>query len=168
VPPPGVIFLLIVAMTLIFLIVTMVHFAGPQTRYAKFRFGRFVALKGPGLVFALAPVESVIRVDLNQTLMSLDGRTYTTRDAQRIRVFGAISWRKLDSAALDSQGATHFGAVEGLVYKTLSEQVEKMSGDQLSEAPRTLEQELVIAIREPYADRGLDLVSCEVTGIQVL
>ena len=69
-----------------------------HTRLVVFRLGRFLGVRGPGLLLLLPFVDRAVAVDLRQQVRRLEGQAATTQDDKRVTVDLVWSYRIVDPA----------------------------------------------------------------------
>ena len=98
-----------------------INFIRDYQRLARFRFGRFEGMKGPGVVFTLPIIHKVVRVDLRTEVLDIPKQTNITKDNASIDidflVYMRVDVNAAEKAVLEVED--YRVAVMGLATTTL-------------------------------------------------
>ena len=92
-----IIYLIIAVVVLVFLSAA-IKIVQEYERGAVFRLGRFVGLRGPGLVFLIPFIERIWKVDLRVVTMDVPQQECMTMDNVTVTVDAVIYFRVVDAA----------------------------------------------------------------------
>ena len=88
--------LVVVVLGIIWLLRTSIRAVKEYDRLVIFFIGRFRTVRGPGLTFVLPFVESVIRVDMRETIIDIPSQTAITKDNASIGIDFLVYYRITD------------------------------------------------------------------------
>src|SRR6266487_1316526 len=98
-----------------------INFIRDYQRLARFRFGRFEGMRGPGVVFKLPIVHKIVRVDLRTEVLDIPKQTNITKDNASIDidflVYMRVDVNAAEKAVLEVED--YRVAVMGLATTTL-------------------------------------------------
>lgn len=77
----------------VMLILNTVKILDEYERGVIFRFGRFVGVRGPGLIILIPFIERMMRVDLRTVTMDIPSQDIITRDNVTLKVNGVVYFR---------------------------------------------------------------------------
>jgi regulator of protease activity HflC (stomatin/prohibitin superfamily) len=99
----------------------VINFIRDYQRLARFRFGRFEGMRGPGVVFKLPIIHKVVRVDLRTEVLDIPKQTNITKDNASIDidflVYMRVDVNSAEKAVLEVED--YRVAVMGLATTTL-------------------------------------------------
>ena len=88
--------LVVVVLGIIWLLRTSIRAVKEYDRLVIFFIGRFRTVRGPGLTFVLPFVESVMRVDMRETIIDIPSQTAITKDNASIGIDFLVYYRITD------------------------------------------------------------------------
>jgi regulator of protease activity HflC (stomatin/prohibitin superfamily) len=101
--------------------VAIINFVRDYERLARFRFGRFEGMKGPGLIVAIPILHQVVRVDTRTEVLDIPQQTSITKDNAPIGidflVYLRVDINEAERAVLEVEN--YHAAVVGLATTTL-------------------------------------------------
>lgn len=109
----------VVVAILLFLIVSSVKILREYQRGVVFLFGRFQAVKGPGLIIILPVIQQWVRIDLRTIVMSVPPQDVISRDNVSVKVNAVIYYRIIDPEKAVIQVADVHEATSQLAQTTL-------------------------------------------------
>ncbi len=83
------------------------------------RLGRFVGVRGPGLVFIFFPIERLIRVDLRVFTMDVPSQEVITKDNVTVRVNAVVYFHVVDPERVVTRVKDHISATSLIAQTTL-------------------------------------------------
>lgn len=99
----------------------IINFVRDYERIARFRFGRFEGMKGPGIVFAIPIVHQIVRVDTRVEVLDIPRQTNITKDNAPIDidflVYMRVDINEAEKSVLEVEN--YRAAVVGLATTTL-------------------------------------------------
>ena len=110
----GTIVILIIA-----LLVSAIRILREYERGVVFQLGRFLAVKGPGLIIVIPGIQQMVRVDLRTVVLDVPTQDVISRDNVSVKVNAVIYFRVVDPAKAIIQVADFFEATSQLAQTTL-------------------------------------------------
>ncbi|PIX27598.1 MAG: hypothetical protein COZ67_01460, partial [Chloroflexi bacterium CG_4_8_14_3_um_filter_45_15] len=89
---------LIIAVAVIILLSAAIKIVQEYERGGVFRLGRFVGLRGPGLVFLIPFIERMRKMDLRVVTMDVPSQECITVDNVTVKVDAVVYFRVVDAA----------------------------------------------------------------------
>jgi len=108
----------------------IINFVRDYERFAKFQLGRFVGMKGPGVVWIIPIFQAATRVDLRETYFDVPPQTNITRDNAHVDVDFVIYMRVTDAQKAVLEVADVDGAARQLATTTLRAVIGEMDLDE--------------------------------------
>ena len=121
----------IIVLAVIILLANAVKVVQEYVRGAVFRLGRFVGLRGPGLVILIPFVERMKRVDLRVITMDVPSQECMTVDNVTVRVDAVVYFRVVDAANAILKVHDYIRATHLLAQTTLRNVVGQSELDEL-------------------------------------
>ncbi len=156
--------LIALLLTILFLVISSVKFVSEQIRLVVFRLGRYVDVRGPGLVFLIPFIENTVEVDLRdqERRFSWEG---TTRDRSQVIVDLVWRYRVMDPAKSILKIGDLEAAMKGIIGTVLRRVIVDMERMDLRMNRRRIEVEVETELREKLRDFGTELRSVEIEEI---
>ncbi len=99
----------------------IINFVRDYEKIARFRFGRFEGMKGPGIVFAIPIIHQIVRIDCRVEVLDIPRQTNITKDNAPIDidflVYMRVDINESEKAVLEVEN--YRAAVVGLATTTL-------------------------------------------------
>ena len=102
-------------------------------RVAVIRLGRFVGIRGPGIVVLAPVIDAIVRYDLEQQELRLSG-AFRTADADRTSLEAVIRYRILDPQKAYQNGVSPVDGVKESARVAIQKMAESRSGRALVDA----------------------------------
>jgi regulator of protease activity HflC (stomatin/prohibitin superfamily) len=125
---PFVIALIILIVVLLF---SSLHVLNEYERSVIFQLGRFVGIKGPGLIFIWPIVQRMRKVDLRVIVLSVPKQDVITRDNVSVKVNAVVYFRVVDPGKAIIQVVNAFDATSQVAQTTLRSVVGQHEMDDL-------------------------------------
>jgi len=109
----------------------IINFVRDYERLAKFQLGRFVGMKGPGLVWVIPVVQAASKVDLREIFFDVPPQTNITKDNANVDVDFVVYMRVLDPQKTVLEVQDFFGAARQLATTTLRAVIGEMDLDEV-------------------------------------
>jgi regulator of protease activity HflC (stomatin/prohibitin superfamily) len=109
----------------------IINFVRDYERLAKFQLGRFVGMKGPGLVWVIPIIQSASKVDLREIFFDVPPQTNITKDNANVDVDFVVYMRVLDPQKTVLEVQDFFGAARQLATTTLRAVIGEMDLDEV-------------------------------------
>ncbi|HJV74459.1 MAG TPA: slipin family protein [Noviherbaspirillum sp.] len=110
----GTIIILVIA-----LLASAIRILREYERGVVFQLGRFLAVKGPGLIIVIPGIQQMVRVDLRTVVLDVPTQDVISRDNVSVKVNAVIYFRVVDPAKAIIQVADFFEATSQLAQTTL-------------------------------------------------
>jgi len=148
------------------LAVSSVRFPSEHTRLVVFRLGRFIGVRGPGLVFLTPFIESAVKVDLREQerRMSWLG---LTQDRSQVAVDLLWRYQVIDPAESILKIGGLEAAMEGIIGTALRMVILDLERPDLRMNQRMIEAEVERELREKIRNFGTELRGVEIIEIKV-
>jgi len=82
-----------IAIVVIIILAAMIRIANEYERGVIFRLGRFVGVRGPGLIFLIPFIERMVKVELRVVTMDVPAQECITKDTVTVKVDAVIYFR---------------------------------------------------------------------------
>jgi len=163
----GWVFYIIIALVVILFLSNAIKIVQEYERGAVFRLGRFVGLKGPGLVILIPFIERIRRVDLRVITMDVPEQECMTVDNVTVRVDAVVYFRVVDAAnavlkVYDFVKATHL-----LAQTTLRNVVGQSELDELLAHRDRLNEKMQKIVDEGTDPWGIKVSMVETKEVQL-
>jgi regulator of protease activity HflC (stomatin/prohibitin superfamily) len=112
-------FLIAVIILILVLLFSSLHVLNEYERSVIFQLGRFVGIKGPGLIFIWPIVQRMRKVDLRVIVLSVPKQDVITRDNVSVKVNAVVYFRVVDPGKAIIQVANAFDATSQMAQTTL-------------------------------------------------
>jgi regulator of protease activity HflC (stomatin/prohibitin superfamily) len=89
---------LVILVFLVLVLASVIKILKEYERAVIFRLGRFIGIKGPGLIILIPFVDRMVRVDLRLVTRDVDPQEIITRDNVTVKVNAVINFRVMDAA----------------------------------------------------------------------
>ena len=97
----------------------IINFVRDYERMAKFQLGRFVGLKGPGIVWVIPILQSAVKVDQRELFFDVLPQTNITKDNANVDVDFVLYMRVMEPAKVVLEVQDVMGAARQLATTTL-------------------------------------------------
>jgi regulator of protease activity HflC (stomatin/prohibitin superfamily) len=121
----------VIAVVVIILLSAAIKIVQEYERGAVFRLGRFVGLRGPGLVFLIPFIERIMKVDLRVITMDVPAQECMTIDNVTVTVDAVIYFRVVDASDAVLKVLDYIKATSLLAATTLRNVVGQSELDEL-------------------------------------
>ena len=136
-------------------------------RLVHLRFGRFMGLKGPGLVFPLFPIiDQVIVVDLREDVLDVPPQTCITKDNAPVSVDMLVYMRVVDPEASVLKVENYMLAARGMAITNLRAVVGDISLDGVLAKRDQINQTMQSKLDEVTDRWGVKVTAVEIREIQ--
>ncbi|HXO63782.1 MAG TPA: slipin family protein [Steroidobacteraceae bacterium] len=124
-------FVIAVIILILVLLFSSLHVLNEYERSVIFQLGRFVGIKGPGLIFIWPIVQRMRKVDLRVIVLSVPKQDVITRDNVSVKVNAVVYFRVVDPGKAIIQVANAFDATSQMAQTTLRSVVGQHEMDDL-------------------------------------
>jgi regulator of protease activity HflC (stomatin/prohibitin superfamily) len=157
----------VIAIGVLILLSAAIRIVQEYERGACFRLGRFVGLRGPGLVFLIPFVERMMKVDLRVITMDVPSQECITRDNVTVRVDAVIYFRVVDAADAVLKVLDYIKATSLLAATTLRNVVGQSELDELLAHRDKLNDKIQVVVDEGSNPWGIKVSMVEVKDVEL-
>lgn len=144
----------------------IINFVRDYQRLAVFQLGRFVGMKGPGVVLVIPILKSATRVDLREMYFDVPPQTNITRDNANVDVDFVVYMRVVDPAKSVLEVQDFFGAARLLAMTTLRAVIGDMNLDDVLSRRDEINTLLQQKLDEVTHRWGVKITAVELREIQ--
>lgn len=131
-------------------------------RLVVFRLGRFIGVRGPGLVVLLPVLDSAVKVDLREQMMEVPQQTCITKDNAPINVDFLVYWRVIDPGRSVVQVGDFAMASQGIASTTLRAVIGDLTLDEA-----LAQRERINAILRTKLDEVTERWGVKITAVEI-
>jgi regulator of protease activity HflC (stomatin/prohibitin superfamily) len=124
-------FVIAVVILILVLLFSSLHVLNEYERSVIFQLGRFVGIRGPGLIFVWPIVQRMRKVDLRVIVLSVPKQDVITRDNVSVKVNAVVYFRIVDPGKAIIQVANAYDATSQVAQTTLRSVVGQHEMDDL-------------------------------------
>jgi len=157
----------IIALVVIILLANAVKVVQEYVRGAVFRLGRFVGLRGPGLVLLIPFIERMKRVDLRVLTMDVPSQECMTVDNVTVRVDAVVYFRVVDAASAILKVQDYIRATHLLAQTTLRNVVGQSELDELLAHRDRLNEKMQSIVDEGTDPWGIKVSMVETKEVEL-
>jgi regulator of protease activity HflC (stomatin/prohibitin superfamily) len=158
---------LLIAVVVIVLLTAAIKVVREYERVGVFRLGRFVGLRGPGLVLIIPFIETVRKVDLRVITMDVPAQECITVDNVTVRVDAVVYFRVVNAADAILKVLDYIKATSLLAQTTLRNVVGQSTLDELLGQRDRLNEKIKTAVDEGTDPWGIKVSMVEVKDVQL-
>ncbi len=136
-------------------------------RAVVFRLGRFVGLRGPGLIILIPGIEIMRRIDLRTVTMDIPSQDIITKDNVTLKVNGVVYFRVDNAEKAVIAIENYLAATEQIAQTTLRSVVGQFELDQLLSQRDVINHRLQTIIDEQTEPWGIKVSTVEVKAIDL-
>ncbi|MCH2535520.1 MAG: slipin family protein [Bdellovibrionales bacterium] len=160
----GTMFLIVAA---IFIVAMSVKILPEWDRGVVLRFGRFVGVRGPGLIILVPFVEKLVRVDTRIVTMDIQPQEIITRDNVSMKVNAVIYFKVMDPKSAITQIENYYFATSQLSQTTLRSVLGQYEMDDLLSNRDKINSTLQNILDEATEAWGIKISAVEVKQIDL-
>lgn len=157
----------VIAIGVVILLSAAIRIVQEYERGAVFRLGRFVGLRGPGLIFLIPFVERMMKVDLRVITMDVPSQECITMDNVTVRVDAVIYFRVVDAADAVLKVLDYIKATSLLAATTLRNVVGQSELDELLAHRDKLNDKIQVVVDEGSNPWGIKVSMVEVKDVEL-
>jgi regulator of protease activity HflC (stomatin/prohibitin superfamily) len=157
----------IIAVVVIILLSAAIKVVQEYERAGVFRLGRFVGLRGPGLVFLIPFIERARKIDLRVITMDVPQQECMTVDNVTVTVDAVIYFRVVDAADAILKVLDYIKATSLLAQTTLRNVVGQSELDELLAHRDMLNEKIQIVVDEGTNPWGIKVSMVEVKDVEL-
>jgi regulator of protease activity HflC (stomatin/prohibitin superfamily) len=165
---PGIIITVAVIIFALIVIFSAVKVVKEYERGVVFRFGRYVGIRGPGLI-GLIPlgVERMTKIGLRTITMDVPAQEAITRDNITVKVDAVVYFRVIDASEAVLKVQDYINATSMLCQTTLRNVVGQSELDEVLAHRDKVNEKLQIIIDEGTAPWGIKVSMVEIKDVQM-
>ena len=157
----------LIAVVVIILLSAAIKVVREYERVTVFRLGRFVGLRGPGLVLIIPFIETVRKVDLRVITMDVPQQECITVDNVTVRVDAVVYFRVVNAADAILKVLDYIKATSLLAQTTLRNVVGQSTLDELLGQRDRLNAKIKTTVDEGTDPWGVKVSMVEVKDVQL-
>ena len=158
---------LIIAVVVIILLSAAIKIVQEYERGGVFRLGRFVGLRGPGLVFLIPFIERMRKMDLRVVTMDIPSQECITVDNVTVKVDAVVYFRVVDAANAILKVYDYAKATYLLAQTTLRNVVGQSALDELLAQRDRLNAKIQVSVDEGTDPWGIKVSMVEVKNVEL-
>jgi len=147
------------------LVPQMVRILREYERAVVFRLGKFLSVKGPGLIFLIPFIDRIERVDLRVLTINVERQEIITKDNVTVLVDAIVFFRVVDAERAIIQVERYMEATTWLAQTTLRSIVGQVELDELLVERETINKKIQDIIDRQTDPWGIKVVSVEVRDV---
>ncbi|MCY3887368.1 MAG: SPFH domain-containing protein [Chloroflexi bacterium] len=144
----------------------IINFVRDYERVAKFQLGRYVGLKGPGVVFIVPIIQSMMKVDMREIFFDVPPQTNITKDNANVDVDFVVYMRVVDPEKTVLEVVNFVGAARQLAMTTLRAVIGDMNLDDVLSRREEINQGMQTKLDEVTNRWGVKVTAVEIREIQ--
>ncbi|MCK5589432.1 MAG: slipin family protein [Dehalococcoidales bacterium] len=157
----------VIAIGVLILLSAAIRIVQEYERGAVFRLGRFVGLRGPGLIFLIPFIERMMKVDLRVITMDVPSQECITRDNVTVRVDAVIYFRVVDASDAVLKVLDYIKATSLLAATTMRNVVGQSELDELLAHRDKLNDKIQVVVDEGTNPWGIKVSMVEVKDVEL-
>ena len=157
----------VIAMVVIIFLSAAIKIVQEYERGGVFRLGRFVGLRGPGLILIIPFIERMRKVDLRVVTMDVAQQECITVDNVTVRVDAVIYFRVVEAADAILRVLDYMKATSLLAATSLRNVVGQSTLDELLAQRDRLNEKLQVVVDEGTNPWGIKVSMVEVKDVQL-
>jgi len=157
----------VIAIVVIILLSAAIKVVREYERGGVFRLGRWVGLRGPGLVFIIPFVEIMRKIDLRVITMDVPQQECITLDNVTVRVDAVIYFRVVEASDAILKVLDYIKATSLLAATTLRNVVGQSELDQLLAHRDRLSEKIQVVVDEGTKPWGIKVSMVEVKDVEL-
>jgi len=143
----------------------IINFVRDDERLAKFQLGRYVGMKGPGLVWVIPVLQSASKVDLREVFFDVPPQTNITKDNAGVDVDFVVYMRVMDPEKTVLEVADFMGAARQMATTTLRAVIGAMDLDDVLSHRDDINSAMQIKLDEVTNRWGVKVTAVEIREI---
>jgi len=160
-------FVIAVVILIVVLLFSAINVLNEYERGVIFQLGRFVGIKGPGLIIVWPVVQRMRKVDLRVIVLSVPKQDVITRDNVSVKVNAVIYFRIVDPGKAIIQVANAFDATSQVAQTTLRSVVGQHEMDDLLSQRDKLNVDLQRILDQSTEAWGIKVSTVEIKDVDL-
>lgn len=143
----------------------VINFVRDYEKMAKFQLGRYVGLRGPGVVFVIPFIQSAVRVDQREIFFDVPPQTNITKDNANVDVDFVIYMRVMEPEKVVLEVQDVLGATRQLATTTLRAVIGEMDLDEALSRRDYINVQMQVKLDEITNRWGVKVTAVEIREI---
>ncbi len=143
----------------------IINFVRDYERMAKFQLGRFVGLKGPGVVWVIPIIQSAVKVDQRELFFEVPPQTNITKDNANVDVDFVLYLRVMEPEKVVLEVQDVMGAARQLATTTLRAVVGELDFDDVLSHRDFINAQMQVKLDEITNRWGVKVTAIEIREI---
>ena len=143
----------------------VINFVRDYERMAKFQLGRYVGLRGPGLVFVIPMIQSAVKVDQREIFFDVLPQTNITKDNANVDVDFVLYMRVMEPGKVVLEVQDVMGAARQLATTTLRAVIGEMDLDEVLSRRDYINAQMQAKLDEVTNRWGVKVTAVEIREI---
>jgi len=161
----GNLFLIIVALVVVALVASAIKIVPEFKRLVILRLGRFIGVRGPGIVFRIPIIDQLLWVDLRESYFTVPHQTCITKDNAPTDIDFIVYYKVVDPAASVLNVSDFRGAAIGIATTTLRAVIGEMLLDEVLAKRDEINHVLRVKLDEVTERWGVKITNVEIREI---
>lgn len=157
----------IVLIAIFALIASSLRILREYERGVVFMLGRFMSVKGPGLIIIIPGIQQMVRVDLRTVVFDVPTQDVISRDNVSVRVNAVVYFRVVDPEKSVIQVAQFFEATSQLAQTTLRSVLGKHELDEMLAEREKLNIDIQTALDSQTDTWGIKVSNVEIKHVDL-
>jgi regulator of protease activity HflC (stomatin/prohibitin superfamily) len=151
----------------IFILASAIRILNEYERGVIFRLGRFIGVKGPGLILLIPIVDKMVKVSLRQVVLDVPPQDIITRDNVTLQVSAVVFFRVLDSQKAVIEVENFLFATSQLSQTTLRAALGQVELDDLLSKRDKINDELQTILDKQTEPWGVKVSLVEIKNVDL-
>lgn len=157
----------IIIFFVIILLASAIKILAEYERGVLFRLGRFVGIRGPGLIIIIPIVDRLVRVSLRVITMDVPSQDVITKDNVSVKVNAVVYFRVMDPGKAIIQVQDYLYATSQIAQTTLRSVLGQSELDELLSARESINKTLQKIIDDQTDPWGIKVTTVEVKFVDL-
>lgn len=158
---------IVIAVAIIVLLAASLNILREYERGVIFQLGRFLSVKGPGLIIVIPVLQQIVRVDLRTIVLDVPTQDVISRDNVSVKVNAVIYFRVVDPERAIIQVANFFEATSQLAQTTLRAVLGKHELDEMLAERERLNIDIQKVLDAQTDDWGIKVANVEIKHVDL-
>ncbi|HYM31545.1 MAG TPA: slipin family protein [Candidatus Cybelea sp.] len=163
----GIGFFVIIAVVLIWLVLSSIRILREYERGVMFTLGRFTGVKGPGLILMLPIVQQMVKIDLRTIVHDIPSQDVISRDNVSVKVSAVLYFRVVDPDRAVIQVESYMQATSQLAQTTLRSVLGKHDLDEMLSERDKLSADIQSILDKQTDAWGIKVANVEIKHVDI-
>lgn len=159
--------LIVIGVIVLILLANAINILQEYERAVVFRLGRFVGIRGPGLVLIIPFIENIVRVSLRVVTYDVPTQDVITRDNVSVQVNAVVYFRVMDAGKAIIEVEDYLFATSQIAQTTLRSVVGEAELDELLSEREKLNRKLQDIIDKETDPWGIKVTTVEIKHVDL-